>query len=81
MENGACPGPLLAAEALEVVPPGAGLTFIEGIDVGIVGSLPLAAALLLDSPGPVLIAVQLLWSAALCAGARVLVVRNRSRRS
>jgi hypothetical protein len=73
-------GPVVSTP-MGAVPPGAGLTFVQGVDVGIVGSLPLAAALLLDSPGTVLIAVQLGWSAALCAGALALVVRNRSRRS
>jgi hypothetical protein len=73
-------GPVVSTP-MGAIPPGAGLTFVQGIDVGIVGSLPLAAALLLGSPGPGLIGVQLVWSAVLYAGALALVVRNRERRS
>lgn len=72
-------GPVVSTP-MGAVPPGAGLTVVQGVDVGIVGSLPLAAALLLDSPEPGLIVVQLIWSAVLCAGALALVVRTRSRR-
>jgi hypothetical protein len=71
-------GPVVSTP-MGVVPAGAGATFVQGIDVGIVGSLPLAAALVSGGPTPFLVAVQLLWSVLLCAGALTLVVRRRSR--
>src|SRR4028118_1805778 len=61
-------GPVVATP-MGVVPAGAGSTSVQGIDVGIVGSLPLAAALLTGGPTPLLPAVQLLRSCC-CAPAR-----------
>jgi Family of unknown function (DUF6297) len=70
-------GPVVSTP-MGVLPVGAGASFVQGVDVGIVGSLPLAAALVLGGPTPLLVAVQLLWSLLLAAGALALVVRNRS---
>jgi hypothetical protein len=62
-----------------VLPAGVGAGFVQGVDVGVVGSLPFAAAVLLDATGPVLVAVQLLWAVALGGGALALVARRRNR--
>jgi hypothetical protein len=62
-----------------VIPAGAGTSFVQGVDVGIVGSLPLAVALVTGGPTPLLVAGQLLWSLLLGAGALALVVHRRSR--
>jgi hypothetical protein len=71
-------GPVVSTP-MGVLPAGVGAGFVQGADVGVLGSLPFAAALLLDATGPVLVAVQLLWAAALGAGALALVARRRNR--
>jgi hypothetical protein len=71
-------GPVVSTP-MGVVPAGVGAGFVHGVDVGVVGSLPFAAALLLDVTGPGLVAVQLAWAAALGAGALALVARRRNR--
>jgi hypothetical protein len=49
------------------LPSGVGATLVRGPDVGVLGTAPLAVALLLGEAPPVLIAVQLGWSLALAA--------------
>jgi hypothetical protein len=71
-------GPVVSTP-MGAVPAGVGAGFVQGTDVGVLGSLPLAAALLLDSTDPLLVAVQLGWAAALCAGALALVARRQGR--
>ena len=71
-------GPVISTP-MGVVPAGMGATLVQGIDIGIVASLPVAAALISGGPTPLLLAVQLLWSVLLCAGALALVVNRRSR--
>lgn len=71
-------GPVVATP-MGVIPAGAGTSLVQGVDVGIVGSLPLAAALVTGGPTPLLVAGQLLWSLLLGAGALALVVHRRSR--
>lgn len=50
-----------------VVPSGVGATLVRGPDLGILGTAPLAVALLLGEVPPVLITVQLGWALALAA--------------
>ncbi|MGY1592743.1 DUF6297 family protein [Geodermatophilus sp. SYSU D00708] len=71
-------GPVVSTP-MGVVPAGVGATLVQGIDVGIVGSLPVAVALVTGGPTPLLVAVQLLWSVLLCAGALAAVAHRRSR--
>ncbi|MGR7024011.1 DUF6297 family protein [Geodermatophilus sp. URMC 62] len=71
-------GPVVATP-MGVVPTGVGATLVQGVDVGLVGSLPLAVALVSGGPTPFLLAVQLAWSALLCAGALALVARRGNR--
>nr|WP_239521341.1 DUF6297 family protein [Blastococcus saxobsidens] len=73
-------GPVVSTP-MGVLPVGAGAGFVQGVDVGVLGSLPVAAALVTGGPTPVLLAVQLLWSVLLGAGALALVVRRRGGRS
>jgi hypothetical protein len=72
-------GPVVSTP-MGVLPAGVAGGLVHGVDVGVVGSLPFAAALLLDLTSPTLVAVELLWSLALGAGALALVVRRRNRR-
>jgi hypothetical protein len=61
------------------VPVGVGATLLNGIDVGLVGALPIGAAVLLGgTPSWRLVELQLAWSTALATGALALVVRSRS---
>lgn len=61
-------GPVVSTP-MGVVPVGAGGGLVRGIDVGIAGSLPLAAACLAGGPSPAVVLVQLCWSVALAAPA------------
>jgi hypothetical protein len=71
-------GPVMSTP-MGVVPVGVGATLLSGIDVGVVGALPLGAAVLLGGPpSGVVLGVQLTWSTLLAAGALALVVRRRS---
>jgi hypothetical protein len=71
-------GPVVSTP-MGAVPAGVGAGFLSGVDVGVLGSLPFAAALLLDVAGPGVVAVQLGWAVALGAGALALVARRRDR--
>jgi hypothetical protein len=47
-----------------VLPAGIGATSVQGLDVGLLGSLPVVVALLLDGPPPAaVVAVQWVWAA------------------
>ncbi|MCW2577559.1 MAG: conserved rane protein of unknown function [Modestobacter sp.] len=59
-------GPVLASP-MGAVPTGVSATLVRGPDVGVLGTVPVALALLLGAVPPVLIAVQLVWSLALLA--------------
>jgi hypothetical protein len=59
-------GPVVASP-FGPLPSGVGATLVRGPDVGLLGTAPLAVALLLGEAPPVLIAVQLGWSLALAA--------------
>jgi hypothetical protein len=71
-------GPVVSTP-MGVVPAGIGFSFVRGVDVGVLGSLPLAAALFLGVTGTTLVLVQLLWATAFGAGALALVARRRTR--
>ena len=71
-------GPVVSTP-MGVVPAGVGAGFVQGVDVGVLGSLPFAAAVLLGATEPVLVAVQLVWAAALGAGALALLAVRRNR--
>ncbi|SFO73280.1 hypothetical protein SAMN05660464_0824 [Geodermatophilus dictyosporus] len=70
-------GPVVSTP-MGALPTGVGATLVQGVDVGLVGSLPLAAALVSGGPTPLWLAVQLGWSVLLCAGALALVARRPS---
>jgi hypothetical protein len=72
-------GPVVSTP-MGVVPAGVGAGLVEGVDVGVAGSLPLAAALLLGATGPGMVALQLGWAVALGAAAVAGVARRRARR-
>ena len=61
-----------------VVPVGVGATLLHGLDVGVLGALPIGAVLLSGSPpSAVAVAVQLGWSTVLAAGAFALALRRK----
>ncbi|SDN76622.1 DUF6297 family protein [Geodermatophilus sp. DSM 45219] len=59
-------GPVVSTP-MGALPAGVGATLVQGVDVGVAGSLPLLAALLLGGPTPALVAVQAVWSLLLAA--------------
>ena len=60
-------GPVVSTP-MGVLPVGIGATLVQGIDVGLLGSAPLAVALVLGGPpSPALIGIALLWSGCLAA--------------
>jgi hypothetical protein len=59
------------------LPAGVGATLVQGVDVGLLGSLPVVAALLLGGTPPgALVAVQWMWAGALAAAALAAVARR-----
>jgi hypothetical protein len=51
-----------------VLPVGVGATLAQGLDVGLLGSAPLAVALVLGGPpSPTLIGIALVWAGCLAA--------------
>ncbi|MGY1706627.1 hypothetical protein ACI79C_18830 [Geodermatophilus sp. SYSU D00697] len=70
-------GPVMSTP-MGTVPVGVGATLVQGVDVAVVGSLPLLAALLEAGPTPVLVLVQLAWSLAVAAAALVHLARRRA---
>ena len=81
--RGACrPDPDWSGPAVStpmgVLPAGVGATLVQGVDVGVVGSLPLLAALLLGGPTPLLVAVQLAWSLLLAGAVLAQLGRRRT---
>jgi hypothetical protein len=60
-----------------VLPAGLGATLVQGVDVGLLGSLPIIAAVLLGgAPSVVLVTVQWAWAGALAAAALTAVARR-----
>jgi hypothetical protein len=70
-------GPVLSSP-MGAVPVGVSATLVRGPDVGLLGTAPVALALLLGSAPPALIAVQLLCSVVLAALAVGTAQKNRS---
>jgi hypothetical protein len=69
-------GPVISTP-MGVLPAGIGATLVQGLDVGLIGSLPVIAALLLGGPpSAVLIAVQWGWAGALAAAALTAVAKR-----
>jgi hypothetical protein len=58
------------------VPVGVSATLLRGPDVGVLGTAPVALALLLGTVPPVLVAVQLGWSVARAAVAVLTAQRS-----
>jgi hypothetical protein len=70
-------GPVMSTP-MGVLPVGVGATLLNGVDVGVLGALPIGGVLLSGSrPSPVVIAVQLGWSAVLAAGSFALATRRK----
>jgi Family of unknown function (DUF6297) len=73
-------GPVVSSP-MGALPGGIGATLVQGVDVGVVGSLPMIVAIVLGgTPSPTLVAVQWAWSGALAAAALTAVARKRSAR-
>ncbi|MCW2703334.1 MAG: hypothetical protein JWQ37_1329 [Blastococcus sp.] len=71
-------GPVVATP-MGVLPAGIGATLVQGIDVGVVGTLPIVAVVLIGAdPSPVVVGVQFAWASCLAAGALVRLARPRS---
>ncbi|WP_138735053.1 hypothetical protein [Modestobacter excelsi] len=68
-------GPVLSSP-MGAVPVGVSATLVRGPDVGVLGTAPVALALLLGTVPPVLVAVQLGWAVVLAAFA-VLTAQTR----
>jgi hypothetical protein len=61
-----------------IVPAGAGATLVQGVDVGLLGSLPIVGALLVSGPPlAALVAVQWVWAGGLAAAALTALARRR----
>jgi hypothetical protein len=71
-------GPVMATP-FGPAPVGVGATLVQGLDVGIVSSLPLLIVLLRGAPTPGLVVAQLVWSVALGIGALAWLTRRPSR--
>jgi hypothetical protein len=70
-------GPVVSTP-MGVLPAGIVATVVQGVDVGLVGSLPAVWAVLRGGPpSAALVGVQLVWGALLAAGALVLLARRR----
>jgi hypothetical protein len=70
-------GPVVSTP-MGALPAGIGATLVQGVDVGLVGSLPVIAAILLGgSPSPVLVGVQWAWAGTLAAAALSAIARRR----
>jgi uncharacterized protein DUF6297 len=70
-------GPVVSTP-MGVLPAGVGATLVQGVDVGVVGSLPLLAALVTGGPTPLLVVVQAAWALLLAAAVVVQLGRRRS---
>jgi hypothetical protein len=69
-------GPVVSTP-MGVLPAGVGATLVQGVDVGLLGTLPVIAALLLGGfPSAVLVAVQWAWAGALATAALTAVARR-----
>jgi hypothetical protein len=69
-------GPVVSTP-MGVLPAGLGATLVQGVDVGLLGSLPIIAAVLLGgAPSVVLVTVQWAWAGALAAAALTAVARR-----
>ena len=70
-------GPVMSTP-MGVLPVGVGATLINGVDVGVLGALPLGWVLLSGRPpSAVAVAVQLGWSTLLAAGSFALATRRK----
>jgi hypothetical protein len=71
-------GPVVSSP-MGALPAGIGATLLQGVDVGVVGSLPVVAALLLGgTPSATLVSVQWIWAGALAAAALTALARRGS---
>jgi hypothetical protein len=71
-------GPVVATP-MGVLPAGIGATLVQGVDVGLVGTLPIITVVLLGAdPSPVVIGVQFAWALCLAAVALTYLARRRS---
>jgi hypothetical protein len=62
-----------------VLPAGIGATLVQGIDVGLVGTLPIVVVVLIGAePSPTLIGVQFAWALCLAAAALTHLARRRT---
>jgi hypothetical protein len=59
-------GPVVSSP-MGAVPTGVGATLVRGPDLGLLGTAPVALALLLGAPTPLLVAGQLVWALAVAA--------------
>jgi hypothetical protein len=71
-------GPVIATP-MGVLPAGIGATLVQGIDVGVVGTLPILVVVLVGAaPSPVVIGIQFAWALCLAVGALAYLARRRS---
>jgi hypothetical protein len=71
-------GPVMSTP-MGVLPVGVGATLLNGIDVGVLGALPVGGILLVGGPPSALaVGVQLGWSTMLAVGAFALTTRRRA---
>jgi hypothetical protein len=69
-------GPVVSTP-MGALPAGVGATLLNGVDVAVLGTLPVIAALLLGGPpSAVLVVVQWAWAGALAAAALTAVARR-----
>ncbi len=73
-------GPVVSTP-MGVLPAGVGATLVQGVDVGVAGSLPLLAALVTGGPTPLLVAVQAAWALLMATAVLVQLGRRRSQES
>jgi hypothetical protein len=74
-------GPVVSTP-MGVAPVGVGATLVQGLDVGLAGSAPLAVALVLGGPpSPALIGIALIWSVCLAGATFARLARRAPGRS
>ncbi len=69
---------VVVSTPMGVLPAGVGLTLVEGVDVGLLGSVPMIGAILLGGPpSATVIAVQWAWAVLLAGAALTALARRR----
>ena len=70
-------GPVVSTP-MGVLPAGVGATLVQGVDVGLAGTVPILVVVLVGAaPSPAVIGVQFLWAGCLAGGALLHLARRK----